>query len=216
MLNEEQIKNELISIKRRLRQILYELKKAKLMNNFDLAHTLKIDYLILEREKTRLENKLTSLTNSDAFQFNTAPSVQNEIEPNQYLILIAGFLFSDELRETALGDFGEHFHNNFKKNGKAKAYCYLLRDILESAYPVLKEAISKQIKTNQIGLLDKVIKIQTITSVIGGAALSHIFKNSYQDTIIAWFIICLFCISTAILLAITFFLIYNLNNSTRK
>ena len=61
-------------------------------------------------------------------------------EPNQKILSLAGILFSESQRETALGCLEERFYNNRAKLGATKAHLYLLRDVIESVYPTLKEA----------------------------------------------------------------------------
>ena len=144
-----------------------EINKARMEKNIDL-------YLRLIQQKTELADPLEVISRSIYLTVNSAANQSDEairdttdVEPNQYLIQIAGLLFSDDVREYALGCLEERFHNIYAESGdKIKAQWYLLYDVIESVFSVLKELFSNQLETTLIKVFVKVV-ILLIKIVLG-------------------------------------------------
>lgn len=138
MLNDEKQKKELISIDYQLKEINNEITKAEMAGNYYHVVKLKIQRSELLSERAALIAQWEWAIDREIARYNTEPSAQNKIEPSQFLIQLASFLFPKEMRETALGDLEERFHNNCAVSGKTKAQFCLLGDVIESAYDTLK------------------------------------------------------------------------------
>lgn len=145
MRDDENLINELkAAIKLRISKLDDEINKAKREKNIDLYLQLIQQEIELTDQIKLISRSIYLPTSSAANQSDATIPDAAEGESNHFLISIAGFLFSDKIRETALGCLEERFHNNCATSGKITAQLYLLRDILESVYPILKSADSKQ------------------------------------------------------------------------
>lgn len=67
-------------------------------------------------------------------------------EPSKNILFLAGLLYPARNREASLGDLEEKYRNNYKKFGRRKAHIYLVRDSLESIYPITKAVIVRLFK----------------------------------------------------------------------
>lgn len=88
------------------------------------------------------------------------PSKATYARPNKKLLFFAGFLFSLNDRETALGDLEEKFGGTCQKYGKFYANSWLCWDVISSIFSKISPAFSYLLKfagiTSLIALLSQI------------------------------------------------------------